>query len=204
MLDDDILFWEIDWFDAVLAQKASLEKAVLATNPKVIQVDSLVDLANDFCERFSLVPPTLHLDKVEFSQKEVDVDVSSGRRSFDYGYAQRAYERGTEVTVRLPFTVDEGMLKLKPKTFTTNIPYGCVSHGSVYHRISGVSLNKERLKEAVEGWLKSMEEWIGFQHQSVGNYPEELREHALRHLRARKEKLEADNDLISGLGYKTA
>lgn len=204
MRDDEVLFWEIDWFNAVNAQKAGLEKEVLKMNPEALQVDNLEDIAADLCERFSLVPPMLHLDQVEVSQKEIGVDVSSGRRSFDYGYTQPFYERGTEVTVRLPFTGDEGMFRLKPTTFATNIPHGRVSHSSVYHRISGVSLDKERLKEAIDRWLKSMEDWIGFQRQSVSKYPEELREHAMRSLRERKAKLEADNDLISGLGYKTA
>ncbi|MEM9911530.1 MAG: hypothetical protein AAF922_12170 [Pseudomonadota bacterium] len=204
MRNDDILFWKIDWHRAVIAQKTGIEEHVLEMGQDALQVDCLEDIASDLCRRFSLVPPTLHLDQVEVSQKEVDVEASSRRRSFNFEYTQPVYKRGTEVTIRLPFTGDEGMFQLKPTTFTMDIPRGRVIGGSVYHQISGISLDKKRLNDALYYWLKSIEEWIGFQHQSVGKYLEELRDYAMQCLRARKAKLEADNDLISGLGYKTA
>lgn len=162
---------------------------------------SLDELLATLCEKYSLKVPTLDLANVSVKQSEADIDVSHDwSRGFSTG--GRHYVKGTVIDVRVPFLGDPGMFNLKLNTWTTSIPRGRVEGNSVRFTISGTDLAQQQVKADIDHRIAEIQEWLGFQQQSLGNFTQELAQTARQALEARKKKLDADSSLISGLGYR--
>jgi hypothetical protein len=197
----DLLFWKHDWFSVVEGQKAALRKHVDGLRSDFFESGPLDELADQLATKFSLVPPVIEPDKIEVSQREVDIDVS-GDSYRDISRSGPHYVKGTAITVNIPFTGDKGMFLVRPSTFSTHVPHGNVRDGFIQFTISGTKLTTEKVKSDIDSTVKSISEFLKNQALSVGNFPQEIRQIAYQALEQRKLKLDADKDLTSNLGYK--
>ena len=198
---DDALFWKYDWFAVVEAQKVAVRKAV----ENMLKADfaqlSLTELHAGLCEKYALEVPVLDLDNITVNQRETEIDLSHNRmRRFSTGSPH--YVKGTAIDVRVPFLGDPGMFNVKPTTWTTSLPHGRVEGNSVKFTISGTDLSPEKVKSEIDHRIREIQQWLGFQETSIGNFPNELAQITMQSLEARKKKLDADTDLLSGLGYR--
>lgn len=198
---DDVLFWKYDWFNVVEAQKDAARKDAGHLPKSAFDERDVTEIATELCEKYSLVPPTIDPDNISVKQREIDLDVSRDRmRSF--GDGRPHYVKGTAIDVRLPFTGDPGMFNVKPNTWTTSIPRGSIEGNSVIFTISGTELSAEKVKANIESTVAEIQKWLDFQSDSARGFPEQLAQVVNQALEARKSKLGADSDLISGLGFK--
>jgi uncharacterized coiled-coil protein SlyX len=199
---DEALFWEYDWFAVVEAQKAAIRRDAENMSKADFARQPLDELQADLCEKYSLEVPALDLDNITIKQRETDIDVSHDRmRYFSTGGPH--YIKGTAIDVRVPFVGDPGMFKIKPTTWTTSLPRGRIEGSSVRFTISGTDLSPEKVKSEIDHRINEIQQWLGFQEQSIGNFPTELAQIAKQALEARIKKLESDSELIAGLGYRT-
>lgn len=199
---DEALFWKYDWFAVVEAQKAAVRKDAENTSKGDFDRQSLEELKVGLCEKYSLEVPTLDLENITVKQRETEIDVSHDRmRYFSAGGPH--YVKGTAIDVRLPFEGDPNMFNVKPTTWTTSLPRGRIEGNSVRFTISGTDLTAEKVKSQIDHHISEIQQWLGFQETSVGNFPTELAQIAKQALEARKKKLDGDAELISGLGYRT-
>ncbi|QFT93199.1 hypothetical protein FIU86_10115 [Roseovarius sp. THAF9] len=199
---DDVLFWQYDWTAVVEGQKRAARDAASKLTSNAFAEKSIEELAGELCEKYSLEVPALDTENITVKQREVEIDVSNNRmRHFSSGGPQ--YVKGTAIDVRIPFTGDAQMFKIKPNTWTTSIPRGRVEGNSVVFTISGTNLEQEKVKAEIDRQISEIQTWLGFQQKSKGNFAAELSQIAQQAVEARKTKIEADADLVSGLGYKT-
>ena len=199
---DEALFWKYDWFAVVEAQKAAARKDAENMSKADFARQSLEELRVGLCEKYSLEVPALDVDNITVSQRETKIDVSHDRmRSF----ATRGphYVKGTAIDVRVPFVGDPGMFNIKPTTWTTSLPRGRIEGNSVRFTISGTDLTPDKVKSEIDHRISEIQQWLGFQEKSVGNFPNELAQVSTQALEARKKKLDGDAELIAGLGYRT-
>ncbi|MBV8798472.1 MAG: hypothetical protein JO208_01490 [Alphaproteobacteria bacterium] len=199
--DDELLFWGRNWYTQTEAQKAGVIKKANSYFRGMFDKASLDQLADALVEEFNLVPPTVYVDRLDVSQREVELDVSR-RGGYDYGFMHESrYVKGTAISVRIPFEGDAGMFQVRPTSMTLNPPRGRVEGGYVTFEISGVNLSRETVKAEIDQRVKSTVDYVDFQRKSIGNFPAELRRCAYEALQQRLDKLTADQDLVSGLGY---
>lgn len=199
---DEALFWKYDWFAVVEAQKAAARKEAENMSKADFARLSLEELWVALCEKYSLEVPALDFDNITVNQRETEIDVSHDRmRYFSTGGPH--YVKGTAIDVRVPFVGDPGMFNIKPTTWTTSLPRGRIEGNSVRFTISGTDLSPEKVKSEIDHRISEIQQWLGFQEKSVGNFPNELTQIAKQALEARKKKLDDDAELIAGLGYRT-
>ena len=199
---DDVLFWKYDWSAVVENQKHGARDLASKLTAKAFSEKSVEELANEICEKYSLEVPNLDTENISVKQREVDIDVSNDRmRYFSSGGPH--YVKGTAIDVRVPFSGDPAMFEVKPNTWTTVIPRGRVEGNSVVFTISGTDLKQEKVKTEIDRQVSDLKTWLGFQEKSMGNFTAELAQIAKQAVEARRTKIEADADLVSGLGYKT-
>ena len=201
-MPDEALFWKYDWLAVVEAQKAAARKDAENMSKADFAQRSFEELRVGLCEKYSLEVPALDLDNITVSQRETEIDVSHDRMRY-FSTGDPHLVKGTAIDVRVPFVGDPGMFNIKPTTWTTSLPRGRIEGNSVRFTISGTNLLPEKVKSAIDHRISEIQEWLGFQEKRVGNFPNELAQVAMQALEARKKKLDADTELISGLGYWT-
>lgn len=197
---DDVLFWEYDWNQVVENQKVIATKDAGRMIKSDFESSSIEDLAKQLCEKYSLEVPKLDKDAISIKQREVEIDVS-GDRDHYFSSDGPHYVQGTAIDVRVPFHGDPGMFKVKPNSWTTVNPRGRVEANSIVFTISGTDLTQDNVRAEVDRKVGEIEQWLGFQENSIGNFSSELAQVVGHAIVARKKKLDADADLVSGLGY---
>lgn len=201
-MKDEILFWKYDWNRLVEAKKVTAQKE--ADNVRLSDFDrsQLDQLTSDICMKHSLSVPKLDLKSITVRQHEVNIDVGRDRmRSFTSDGPH--FVKGTAIDVRIPFTGEPEMFKVKPNTWTTSVPRGRIEGSTLVFTISGVSLSKDEVKSQIDHQIEQLNTWLNFQVQSIGNFETELSLVVRQTLENRKRKLDGDVSLIAGLGYKT-
>ena len=192
---DEALFWKYDWFAVVDAQKAAARNNVEKMSKADFDQHSLEELQAGLCEKYSLEVPALDLDNITVKQREVEIDVSHDQmRYFSTGGPH--YVKGTAIDVQVPFVGDPSMFSIKPTTWTTSLPRGWIEGNSIRFTISGTDLSPEKVKSEIDHRISEIQQWLGFQQKSVGNFPDELAQITKQALDTRKSKLAADSDLI--------
>jgi len=200
-MHDDVLFWNYEWFDVAEAQKRAAQKDVDELRPEDFEGQSIDEITEIICEKYSLVPPQLDTTNTTVKPREVQIDVSHDRmRHFRDGGPH--YVKGTAIDVRVPFNGDAGMFNVKPNTWTTSIPRGRVEGNSIVFTISGTDLTQEKVKASIDRETSEIQKWLGFQEKSVDGFSQQLELVVRQAIEVRKTKLSADADLISGLGYR--
>lgn len=194
MRNDDLLFFSVEWHRAVEGQKQGAKKRAEGLTWEQFQKSSEDDLVAQIVEAFSLVPPTVTPENIEVSQREVDLQVD--------GWRGPVSRKGTAIDVRLPFTGDEGMFKLRPSSFDSNPPRGRVRGAYLVFTVQGIELSADQVRADIDRWVSAVQKYLGYQHESVKGFAEELRRVTESAVAERKKKLEADKGLISGLGFK--
>lgn len=198
---DDVLFWKLDWFQVVEHQKYAARRDAEAMSKADFQGASIEELAQRLCEKYSLVPPTIDPENIVVKSREIQIDVSNDRSRY-FSTGGQHFVKGTAVDASLPFAGDAGMFDIKPTTFNYNPPRARVRNGRITFTVSGTNLTSEKVEAEIDGMVKDIQEWLVFQQKSVGNYPAELAQTVRQALEARKKKLDADTELLSGLKYK--
>lgn len=201
MRDEDILFWELDWHGVVEHQKKQAQQKAEGVTADFFEKGSLDELAEELASEFSLEPPEIDSENIEVDKREVDIDIGG---DWDRYFSRPGPHlvKGTAIDVRVPFTGDRGMFRVRPSTFHHSPPRGQVRSGVIEFTISGTDLTTESVQAKIDGRLKTIQEFLDFQKQSIGKFPEQLHQFVYQALEHRQSKLKADDDLISGLGYK--
>lgn len=199
---EDVLFWEYDWFGVVEAQKRAVQRDIDSLSDRDFENATTDEIVASVCEKFSLRAPTLDRENITVKQREVDIERGLERRGYFSDHGSYTV-KGTAIDVRVPFDGDKEMFKVKPTTFTTVIPRGRIDGNSLLFTISGTDLTTDNVKSEIERRLNEVQQWLDFQSKSVGNFPTELSQIAKQAVDRRKDKLDADRELVSGLGFRT-
>jgi len=158
MRDNQALFWEYDWNRVAEGQKVAANRDVESYIGTTFSGNSMEELADQLCDKYSLTVPELDLENISVKRWEVQIDVSNDRMRYFSGDGPH-HRPGTAIDVRIPFSGDKDMFKIKPNTWTTSIPRGRVEGNSVVFTISGTKLaapiwSKSRSKpRSTEGLL---------------------------------------------------
>lgn len=198
----DYLFSELDWHGVAQSQKRKLSEKISDFSEKIFGEKTLEELVEQLCDEFSLIPPTVNKEEVEVQQREADIEIS-GQGFRDFAYAEPRKVKGTAIDVFVPFEGNPEMFRVQPTTFDYNPPRAKVEGKNIIFTIQGVSLKQEDVKAQIDKEIGKIETYLQYQKQSLGKYPEEIKRDAMNALKSRQAKLKSDNDLVSGLGFKT-
>ena len=198
---DEILFWDYDWFATSEAVKGTARNAVDQLSQAAFEERDITEIAAELCDKYSMAPPTLDTDNITVKKRDIEIDVSHDRMRY-FGDGGPHYVKGTGIDVRVPFSGDPRMFKLKPTTWSMSVPRGRVEGNFVVFTISGTNLSTEKVRDEIDKRVAEIKKWLNYQSKGAREFSDELNRVVVQALEARKSKLNADNELIAGLGFK--
>lgn len=199
--DNDLLFCRVDWHSVAEQQRNSLFKEIDAYNGDQLLNTALDDLVAYFVRKYEIDVPVLHEDQIAADQRETQIDVSQDRNRYILDRSGPFYVTGTIVEVEVPFSGDGQIFKVQPTTFTLNPPRAEIHPGKVILRIQGTNLDGPSVKRRIEETLSEIQTNLDRLRVSAEEFNGSLLRLATERIEARKKKLLADRNLVSGLGF---
>jgi len=157
---------------------------------------SIEDLVNFIHAKFFIKIPILDIENAEASQQEVKISVQAWRDE------QQMSVLGTMVTLEVPYEGEKFLFRIKPSTWSLNPPRASISKTRVILRQSGRNLKSEEVQASFEQTIASIQENLLRLHSDFDEFNNRLKDIAREQIEARKSKLLADQNLVSGLKFK--
>lgn len=201
MTRDNLLFAKYDWFSVEEHQKNQLKEEVNAYDGNRLLNTSVDDLSDYFADKYSIDVPVLQRDAIVADQRETKVDMSH-----DFRYVPRFDGRpnmvdGSTVEITVPFTGDGQLFDVRPTTFSMNPPRASIRGNTLILQFTGVSQSAEQVKTGIEKALSDIETHLDRLRKSAETLNASLRSAASQAIESRREKLLANQNLVSSLGF---
>ncbi len=202
MRDSDYLFSKVDWFSVDQHQRKSLLSEINELDGNYLLNTSIDDLCDYFEKKYRVDVPVLRPADIVADQHETRLDVSHDHNRFIRDRTRSFYVPGTTVEVEMPFDGDVEAFKVRPTTYTLSPPQAEVRDGVLVLRIEGTSLAPEAVRAQVDRTLSEISRYLDTLRRDAQGLNNELRSIARSAIERRRERLLADRQLVSGLGFK--
>jgi len=180
-------------------QKKMLEE--IGQLPSALLLNGNTDeIASELAEKYSINVPKLNKSGIRGQQEPVQVDVSRDQTRAIFDRSRPLYMEGTRVVIFVPFEGDAALFEIRPDTFTSVLPMGRVVGQELQFTKEGVGITKEQLAKEKDGWLTQIEQYLEWHRKGLGGFNESLKGAALQAIEKRRQKLQADQNLLSDLG----
>jgi prepilin-type processing-associated H-X9-DG protein len=181
MLLGNALFVDGHLSDYLHAQNAALAPYVENIMASQGNDASESELVSTVLEQAAVVPLSVAFDKVTKDVQPAKI------RMNDYG---RDIEiDGVSATRTYPFTGESEFFRLRPNTFTSVIPYGVISRGSITIGVQGAN-EPDRLKTEMQRQEGLLRQYVDWQCGQVEEHNRALRPQVERLVGARRKHLE--------------
>lgn len=151
--------------------------------------------------KFTLEIPFILEENIYVGQEETAIDVSKDPNRFITDRTRPIHLTGTRITYYVPFTGDSILFRYRPSTFTTNPPEGVIVGQELLLSFEGVDLKSEDVSKNFSKRLNDIKKWLGFVTKDVTDYNRKLVQDIELKIKTRREKLLADSDLVTSLGF---
>ena len=201
--DENELFSKRGWFDVESNQKELLEEEITSIDGDRLLNTSVDDLCTYLVSKYSIEDvPKLSREKIVVEQRETQIDVSRDLEMHVLDRSRPAYVQGTEIEYTIPIDGDRNVFEVQPTTRTVNPPVGHVTEGELRIYIRGLDLSPQSVKERFENTLNLIERHLKTLREDTFKLNSQLPSIARHSIETRRQKLLADRNLVSSLGYK--
>jgi len=199
-MERNYLFNKYDWHSVQEGQRNKIIEDVNSLDSERVLGTPAEDLAVYFEEKHTLEVPVLQRDNAVADQNEKEIDVSHDRMRM-WSTPGPHYITGTEVTLLVPFTGNPELFDVQPTTYTSNPPTAEIRGNNLLLRIAGTSLETVKVKQELDTTLGKIGSYLANLSNSAKAHNSSIRNLALQILERRREKLLADKNLVSELGF---
>jgi hypothetical protein len=168
-----------------------------------LKSESVEQLAEQMAKKFSINMPVLDETSIQPAQREVDIDFSQDRSRRAYYSGRGGIEKGTEISITVPFQGDPEVFRLHASSHTMEYPRGSIEPSAIVFRRQGANLDSAQVRQEFDDWLAAIKRHLAGMTQELGEVNNSLVAEALSTLNDRAAKLQRDDDLLSGLGFGT-
>jgi hypothetical protein len=121
-------------------------------------------------DRFTLAPLELELDRVYFTDREIQVDVSRDPDRRIMNRRQPFHRPGTEVTYHVPFRGERWLFDCTPSTHLSVMPFGRVEGREYLLTLSLVDGEIALLRQEYEEQLSRLTRYVEFQKAEIAAF----------------------------------
>lgn len=196
----DLLFYEYDCFSVIENQRRQLQAEVSAIPEQRLLNTSVEDLVRYLVDKYQLEVPVLDVENAVADQREAMVEVSGFMYGLDRGETRSV--PGTQVTLEVPFAGDPQMFKVRPSTFNSAPPHAEIRGQSLILVQSGTQLSAEQVQVGFDRTINDINQYLAWQRNDARGLNEHLPQLARQAIEQRREKLLANQSLVSGLKFK--
>ena len=201
MRSNNYLFSQIEWYSFEKKWQRDVLSEINGIDGNRLLNTSVEDLCNYFKQKYRLDVPVLHEDRsaVDQHEKEIDVSQDIGRDIRDR--SRPFHIAGTCIEVTVPFTGDQLAFQIRPTGFMlSGEPPGCVQRDSLILSIEGVGMKPEQVKSQIQRTLGKIRNYLEWLQDDADNFNKQISQIVRGRIEARREKLLADQNLVSALG----
>jgi len=202
MSQDNRLFSGTDSSSINQNQLQKMRHEIESIDPDKLLNTSLDDVAEYLSEKYKITVPELDIDNLTVDQQETQVDVSHDRRRFISDRSRPVYVAGTEVKIEIPFSGEAEVFKVRPNPFTFNPPQALVHSSKLIFSIVGTSLNTEGVRTEINDKVSQIQKALKTLKDNFKWLNSELHNEAYSALRARRDKILVDRNMVASLGFK--
>lgn len=202
MTREDYLFLTYDWFSFKNSRINDVENEIVTWNENRLLNTSVEDLCKDLVEKCRIDVPVLDRGGIVVDQRETEVDVSRDPNRFIPDPSQPFYILGTEIEITVPFTGDSVAFMIRPTVYSLSPPRGNVRDGILTFFITGVDLEADKVRSEINQKVDHIDSYLNNLRTSAEALNSELDSTAHQRINQRREKLLADQKLVSSLGFK--
>lgn len=202
MRDHNNIFTGSDWHSVDRHQRSELRKEIEAMDGDRLLNTSVDDLAHYFEKKFQIEVPTLLTEEIVVDQREMQIDVSRDPMRIIHDKSRPFNITGTEIEVEIPFQGEAEAFQIKPNPYTLNPPRAEIRGNTLAIRISGLDLKPENVKQEIDRSIASIESYLKNLRGNVVGLNNQLFAEAKSAIEQRRQKLLANRNLVSALGYK--
>lgn len=196
----DLLFFELDGFSVIENQRRQLLSEVAGVQEQRLLNTSVEDLVRYLVEKYQLEVPVLDVENAVADQREAMVEVSGFMYGLDHGETRSV--PGTQVTLEVPFAGDPQMFKVRPSSYNLAPPHAKIAGQSVIIVQSGTQLNAGQVQAGFDRAIDEINQYLTWQRNDAKGLNEQLPALARQAIEQRREKLLANQSLVSGLKFK--
>lgn len=150
-----------------------------------------------FVEKYSIAPIQLHEEQLELVEpREIEVE------RVDRHFGNRYRSKVLEFRFELPFSGDHGLFRLQPSTYNFNPPRAKVEGQTLVFVFQREDRNAEAIRQELNSTISSVKQYVSWQRGQIDEWNQSLLGLVQQQVCARREKLVADKQLVSGLGFK--
>lgn len=186
---------------AMQLQRQRMRDAINRLPEKRLKSEPMQQLAEEIAKQFEIVIPILDESSIQPSQREVDIDFSNDPFSRAYYTRRGGIQKGTEISISIPFQGDSEVFRLHASNHTMDYPLGSIRQSVIVFRRQGVNLAAAQVRQGFDEWLAAIKRHLAGMAQELGGFNDSLIAEALSALNARAQKLQRDDELLSGLGF---
>lgn len=205
--DRDYLFADFDLADSLRAKQTGIQEQVDSINKDQFLATPYDDLIDYVVNHNTIEPITLYEDRIVASEPtECQVDVSGDPRRFIRDTSRPCYIAGHEISIEIPFTGDDNLLRAKTSTWSSVFPTGQIRQGQdgigkiVMMFRQPHDADPNQIKSSLDSNLKTIKDYLSWSKAQVVAYNQSLHNLVKQAVDFRREKLKKQNSLTDVLG----
>ena len=164
---------------------------------RVLQVP-VADLVTYVRDKFVIDVPTLDRENAVVDQREGQVPFYD---RFDRYDAPQTVP-GTIVSLEVPFSGERECFFIQPNPFSMNPPRAVIGNAAVHLTYKDRSPSAAEVQRSFNSTLDQIETYLDSLRKNFANLPSRIEQVTTQALEARKAKLLADRQMVSGLSFK--
>lgn len=197
----DFLFSRADWFSVQENQSKRMLEEIDQLDSNQLLNSPVEDWVEYFSHKFVVDVPVLHEDSIVVDQKEIEIDVRNDPNRWVHDRSQPFNIKGTAVEVEIPFEGEAEAFQIRPTQYSLNPPRAAVLENCLKIIISGPDLKQRNVKQEIDRALAEVREHLERLRSNADGLNKSLPQAARDRLQRRRDKLLADQNLVSGLGF---
>jgi hypothetical protein len=166
-----------------------------------LKSEPVEQLAEEIVKKFDINVPILDEASIQPARREVDIDFSRDPTRRAYYSGRGGVEKGTEISISVPFQGDAEVFRLHASSHTMEYPRGSIGPSMIVFRRQGANLDAARVRQEFDEWLAAIKRHLAGMTQELGGFNISLVAEALSVLKVRAAKFQRDDELLSGLGF---
>lgn len=201
MRNNDYLFIKYDLRRVIEAHEKAMNDEIDDINGNKLLNTDVEKLVNYFKEKYLLLTPQLHEDKITVDQEESQIDVSGDPNRLIWDKSKPFYITGTKVDFYVPYEGDKDLFDCKPSTYTLNPPRGVVSETDLILTFQTTKHKSEEIKSSFEGRLNSIKSYLTNIKNGVAEFNSQIEDKIRARIKSRREKVKKDQGLAASFGF---
>lgn len=197
MSTSDYLFCSGDLGASIDGQRTKLQSAIEALKPNQLIDADEEQVCAHFIGEYAVQSLQLKTEELELIEPR-ELEVERKDRHFGGTFRHKTLEFRFEV----PFEGDAMLFRLRPSQFTFNPPRASLESGKLVLILLREDRDGEAIKGEVNRLLDNVRQYIGWQKSQIDAWNQSLPTLVKQLVTARRDKLVADKQLVTGLGFR--